>query len=295
MKKKQSTWPDGLSDLFEHVSSIPANDEIELRVAVHDLQSYVSQSLGKHQNIDDAILASCSDIVRQATQNIPLPISEKHLGQHHDKPYIRSVNALIRTLLPRLEEPQQDLCMDGLNLQKCELDHINLNGSSFRMADLSYCKLSRTDLKRVDFRFANLMGAILTHAKLSESLMESCEMDWCDLSYADLYHSQLMQADLGGSILEHADLSYAILSSANLANATLNHANLSHANLFGARLHSAKLHGCDLTGTGITPERLEHAGMKTYADQGTIWGSDNDCCGRNPFDPAYYTEQQNLL
>lgn len=294
-KKKKPAWPNGLSELFEHVTSIPANDELELRVAVHDLQTYATESSDEYQQIDAAILASCSRIVRQASQNLPLGISEKHLDRFHSKPYIRSINALIRTLLPKMEEPQPGLCLDGLQLQKCKLDHIDLKDSSLRITDLSHCRLSRASLQRADLRFANMMSATLSHANLSESLMESCEMEWCDLSHADLHRSQLMKADLGGSILNHADLSSAILSSTNLANATLNHANLSHANLFAARLHAAKLHGCDLTGTGITPERLENAGMETFADRGTIWGSENDCCGRNPLDPAYYTEQQTLL
>lgn len=295
MKKEQSIWPDGLSELFEHVTSIPANDELELRVAVHDLQTFATQSSGEYKHIDAAILASCCKIVQQAAQKLPFSTSEKHLDRFHSKPYIRSINALIRTLLPEMEEPQPGLCMDGLQLQKCNLDHINLNGSSLRMTDLSHCRLSRADLHRTDLRFANMMSATLTHTNLSESLMESCEMDWCDLSHADLHRSQLMKADLGGSILDHADLSHTILSSANLANTTLNHANLSHANLFGARFHFAKLYGCDLTGTGITPERLENAGMEAHADRGTIWGSEDDCCKRNPLDPAYYMEQQNLL
>ena len=295
MKRKRSTWPDGLSELFEHVTSIPANDELELRVAVHDLQTFATESSGEYQNIDAAILTSCSSIIQQAAKNLPLSASEKHLDRFRSKPYIRSINALIRTLLPKMEEPQSGLCLDGLQLQKCKLDHINLNGSSLRMTDLSHCRLSKAGFHRADLRFANLMSATLVHADFSRSLMESCEMDWCDLSHTDLYRSQLMKADLGGSILDHADLSHAILSSANLANATLSHANLSHANLFGARLHSAKLYGCDLTGTGVTPERLENAGMEARADRGTIWGSNRDCCERNPLDPAYYSEQQELL
>ncbi|MES0370843.1 MAG: pentapeptide repeat-containing protein [Mariprofundaceae bacterium] len=294
-RKKQPVWPDGLSELFEHVTSIPANDELELRVAVHDLQTFAVESSGDYQHIDAAILTSCSNIVRQAAQNLSLRTSEKQLNRFHSKPYIRSINALIRTLLPRLSSPQPGLCFDGLQLQKCELDHIDLSGCSLRMADLSHCRLARTRLHRVDLRYANLMSATLTRANLSESLMESCELDWCDLSHADLHRCQLMKADMGGSILSHADLSQAILSDTNLANATLSHANLSHANLFAARLHFAKLHGSDLTGTGITPERLENAGMETHADRGTIWGSDDDCCKRNPLDPAYYMEQQDLL
>ncbi len=295
MKRGQPTWPDGLSALFECVNSIPANDEFELRMAVHDLQSFATQGVSNYQHIDTAILASCSSIIRQAAQDLPLALSEKQLDHYRSKPYIRSINALIRTLLPGMEEPQPGLCLDGLQLQKCSLAHIGLTSVSLRMADLSYCKLSNADLKCADIRFANLMSATLNRAILSESLMESCEMAWCDLSHADLHRSQLIKAELGGSILDHADLSHAIVSCTNLANTTLNHANLSHANLFGAKLHSAKLYGCDLTGTGITPERLENAGMPFHADRGTIWGDKKDCAGRNPLDPAYYTEQQNLF
>jgi len=295
MKKEQLTWPDGLNELFEHVSSIPANDEFELRVAVHDLQSFVTQKTGEYQHIDSAILAVCCNIVQQAAQNLTLTTSEKNIDRYHSKPYIRSINALICTLLSKMDVPQSKLCLDGLRLQKSNLDHIDLNHSSLRMTNLSHCRLSRANLHHVDFRFSNMMSAILTHANLSESMMEFCEMDWCDLSHADLHGCQLMKADLGGSILDHTDLSYAILSGSNLASTTLSHANLSHANLFAARLHFVKLHGCDLTATGITPERLENANMDFHADQATIWGTEDDCCGRNPLDPSYYAEQQRLL
>jgi len=297
MRSNQSTsWPDGLTELFERLPSIPANEELELRVAVHDLQSYAShEPSDEHRHIDHAILGACSDMLINSTRHHDLPLTSKELESYRSKPYVRSINALVRTLLPQLDEPQAGLCLNGLQLQKCSFDHISLGSSSLCMADISYCKLSRADLSHADLRFANLMSATLAHSDLSGSLMESCDMSWCDFTHADLHRTQLMDSDLGGSILDHADISYAILSGANLANATLNHANLSYANLFGARLHLAKLYGCDLTGTGITPERLENAGMETHSDRGTIWGNETDCAGRNPFDPAYYAKQQSLL
>ncbi len=295
MENEQATWPDELKSLFERVKSIPANDELELRVAVHDLQSFAIQSSNHYEQLDSAILESCSNLVRQASQSLSLSQSPHYLKNFHDKPYIRSINALIRTLLQKLEYPQHGLCLDGLQLQRCKLDHINLNHSSLRMTDLSHCGLSRASLSHVDLRFSNLMSSSMPHCNLSQSLLEYCEMDWCDLSRADLHRTLLVRADLGGSILDHTDLSSSILSGANLANATLTGANLSHANLFGSRLHATKLHGADLTGTGITPERLENVEMAFLSDHGTIWGSEDDCAGRNPLDPLYYSEQQPLL
>ena len=295
MENNKPTWPGELKSLFERVKSIPANDELELRVAVHDLQTFATQPSDNYEQLDVAILESCCNLVRRASQYLPLSQSPHHLKDFHNKPYIRSINALIRALLQKLEYPQHGVCLDGLQLQRCKLDHIDLSHSSMRLTDLSHCGLSHASLSHTDLRFANLMSSSMAHSNLSQSLLEFCEMDWCDLSHADLHRCQLIRADLGGSILDHADLSSAILSSANLANATLTAANLSQANFFGSRLHSTKLHGADLSGTGITPERLENVEMAFQADRGTIWGSIKDCGGRNPLDPFYYSEQQSLL
>ena len=295
MEQTKEIWPDELKSLFERVKSIPANDELELRVAVHDLQHFATQDSDDYEQLNVAILESSCELIQRASQHLTLSQSSKELDHYRNKPYLRSINALIRTLLQQLEYPQHGICLDGLQLQQCKLDHVDLSHSSMRMTDLSYCRLSHASLSHCDFRFANLMSSSMAHCNLTQSLLEFCEMDWCDLSHADLHRSQLIKADLGGSILDHADLSSAILSGANLANATLSHANLSHANLFGSRLHATKLYGTDLTGTGITPDRLENVGFSLQSDRGTIWGSEEDCAGRNPLDPSYYVKQQDLL
>jgi uncharacterized protein YjbI with pentapeptide repeats len=294
-----SSWPDELTELFDRVKSIPANDEIELRIAIHDIHHFATERAEDYQQIDRAMLELCSDLIYRTSQHIQLdespPRLKQTLEQHRNKTYIRSINALIRTLLQQLEHPQQGLCLDTLQLQQCKLDHIDLSYASMRMTDLSHCRLARSNLSQSDLRFANLMSASLARSNLSQALFEACDMAWCDLSHTDLHRSQLMHTDLGGSILEHADLSASILSGANLNNATLTSANLNHANLFAAKLHAAKLYGADLSGTGITPERLENMGMHFYSDKGTIWGDKQDCGGRNPLDPAYYHEQQQLI
>ncbi len=282
--------------LFERLPSIPANDELELRVAVHDLQGYATHQLSdERQHIDQAILNACSEMLTRSSLHLSAPLTEKALNDYRSKPYVRSINSLIRTLLSSVDSPQHGLTLDLMQLQQCRLDHIDLNGCSLRMSDLSNCRLSNAVMKGVDMRFSNAMSTTFSKASLSESLMESSELGWCDFSHADLYRCQLMSADLNGSIFDRADLSKTILSSANLANATLNDANLTNANLFGARLHSAKLLGCDLTGTGITPDRLENVQMAFQADERTVWGSEDDCGGRNPLDPRYYSQQQKLL
>jgi len=300
MSVENPTWPNELKELFERVRSIPANDELELRVAVHDLKHFATGRFDRakvemYEQMDAAILMLCSDLIRRTSGHLPLASLSEAVAAYRDKPYLRSINALIRTLLQQLEHPQQGLCLDLLQLQRCLLDHIDLNHTSLRMADLSHCRLMRADLSHADLRFASLMSASLAHSNLSNALMESCDMAWCDLSHADLHRSQLMKADLGGSILEHADLSLSILSGANMNNATLTSANLSHANLFAVKLHATKLYGADMTGTGITPERLENVDMHCCSDRGTIWGDEKDCGGRNPLDPAYYSEQQQLI
>jgi len=289
-------WPKGLAELFERLPSIPANEELELRVAVHDLQTYATHDLSDgHQNIDQAILAACSGILEKSFRLLSPPLSQKQLNTYRSKPYVRSANALIRTLLTTVDTPQPNLILDGMQLQKCSLDHIHLNGSSMRMSDISNCRFSHAELKGIDMRFSNGMSSTFSRSDLSESLMELCELGWCDFSHANLYRSQLMGSDLNGSIFDQADLRATILSGANLSTTTLNDADLTNSNLFGVRLHEAKLQGANLTGTGITPGRLTNVAMHVISDSETIWGSEDECSGRNPLDPCYYSQQQDFL
>lgn len=116
--------------------------------------------------------------------------------------------------------------LSGVELAKCRLGAVDLNG-----ADLSGARLRDTSLSGANLLQANLTGA------------------------------DLILADLSGAKPIDANLSGAVLLSANLAGANLTRANLSGANLSGANLKGANLSGANLSGTNFTEADLTDANV----------------------------------
>jgi uncharacterized protein YjbI with pentapeptide repeats len=276
-----------LDTITQHIRNIPANDEVELRLAVHDLQQYSQES---SQHADDApidhehLLSACTEILNKNQQNL----NEISLQSYRHKPYIRSLNALLQRLLPQTLEPQPNLCLDGLQLDHCSIAHIELPFSSFRFIDLSSSNLSHADLQNSDMYHINAVGCNFSHSNLSYCTLSSSDMSWADFSYTRLYHITAVDMEMSNSILSHANLSHAILSGSHFKGASLNHTDLSFSNLFGVQLHHCKLEATDLRGTGITEQRLHQAGMEVFQTAYTLWGSHDDCGGRNPLATEYY-------
>jgi len=268
-----------LKQLLEHIKHIPADDELELRVAVHDLKHYTEQSAATLKNDQgyEAILRVCADIIHQS-------------GMQYGKqaPYIQNLHALLYDVLPKLIEPQSKLDLHGLKLHGCQLAHIEISQSTLQYIDISSSNLSHANLHHSDLSYSNAMSADLHHSNLYACSLSDSDLSWADLSHADLHLSQLIDAQLSEAILNHADASYAVFSGSDLSSAKLDCADLSFSNLFAVNLQHCRLHGTDLRGTGITEQRLHDVGMDVHSDSKTLWGDENDCDGRNPLHKSYY-------
>ena len=277
-----------LDAITQHIVNIPANDELELRVAVHDLQNCTtsfSKQIESTPEYHELLLSACAEILTKNQEKL----TAETLQSYRHKPYIRSLNALLQDILPQTSEPQPGLCLDGLELQQCSIAHIGLPFSSLRFIDLSQSNVSHADLQNSDIYHANAVGCNFSHSNLSYCTLSKSDLSWADFSYARLYHITAVDMDMSNSILMHANLSHAILSGTHFHSATLNHTDLSSSNLFGADFHHCKLEATDLRGTGITPKRLQDAGMEVFQTSHTLWGSDEDCGGRNPLAKEYYS------
>lgn len=268
-----------LDQLLEHIKHIPANDELELRVAVHDLQHYTQHTSDKlkQDQSHHAILATCAQIIQQ---------SEK-LGCK--KPfYIRSLYAFLYDLLPEVIEPQSQLDLHALQLHGCQLAHIEISNSKLQYIDVSSSDLSHANLHHSDLSHSNMMSANLAHSDLYACCLNQSDLSWADLSHADLHQTQAINAHMSGAILHRADASHALLSGCDLSSAELSYADFSFSNLFAVDLHHSKLNGTDLRGTGITEKRLSDVHMHVHSNDNTLWGDDDDCGGRNPLHAKYY-------
>ncbi|PCI44418.1 MAG: hypothetical protein COB41_04370 [Proteobacteria bacterium] len=268
-----------LDRLLKHIRDIPANDELELRVAVHDLQQYTQQAVEtlKKDQAHHAILATCAQMIRQSDM--------QHCKQSS---YIRSLHAFLYNLLPEVIEPQSELDLHGLSLHGCQLSHIEISNSKLQYIDVSSCNLSHANLHHSDLSHSNMMSANLGHSDLYACCLNHSDLSWADLSHADLHRTQAINAHMSGAILNHADVSHALFSGSDLSSTDLSHADISFSNLFAVRLQRSKLHGTDLRGTGITEKRLHDARMDIQSNDSTLWGDESDCGGRNPLHAKYY-------
>ena len=274
-----SQYSPELEQLLEHIEHIPANDELELRVAVHDLQQYAQQSVDilKKDQAHHAILSTCAHMIRQSD-----------MQSYKQSSYLRSLHAFLYELLPEVIEPQSKLDLHGLKLHGCQLSHIEISHSKLQYIDVSSCDLSHANLHHSDLSHSNMMSANLSHSDLYACCLNDSDLSWADLSHADLQRTQAINGHMSGAILNHADASYTFFSGCDLSSADLSHTDISFSNMFAVRLQRCKLYGTDLRGTGITQKRLNDAGMDVQSNDSTLWGNVTDCGGRNPLHAKYY-------
>ncbi|MDQ6956990.1 MAG: pentapeptide repeat-containing protein, partial [Mariprofundaceae bacterium] len=268
-----------LEQLLEHIKHIPANDELELRVAVHDLQQYTQQSAVtlKKEHGYHVILETCAQMIQK---------SDMQAGKQ--TAYMRSLHAFLYNLLPEILEPQSQLDLHALQLHGCQLAHIEISNSKLQYMDVSSSDLSHANLHHSDLSHSNMMSANLAHSDLYACCLNHSDLSWADLSYADVHRIQAINAHMSGAILSHTNASYALFSGSDLSSTELSHSDFSFSNLFAVNLHRSKLHGTDLRGTGITAQRLSDADMDVQSNDSTLWGDESDCGGRNPLHAKYY-------
>jgi len=268
-----------LRQLLEHIKHIPANDELELRIAVHDLQQYTQQSAAilKKDQSHHVILATCAQIIGQSD-----------FQECKQPSYIRSLHAFLYDFLPEVIEPQSELNLQGLRLHACQLAHIEISNSELQYIDISSSDLSHANLHHSNLSHSNIMSANLAHSDLYACCLNHSDLSWADLSHADLHQAQAINAHMSGSIFHRADASHTLFSGCDLSSSELSYADFSFSNLFAVDFHRSKLHGTDLRGTGITEKRLLDARMHVQSNDNTLWGDEYDCGGRNPLHAQYY-------
>ncbi len=144
---------------------------------------------------------------------------------------------------------------------------IDLSGSDFMLANLSYADLSHTDLGQTNLSHADLSHADLGHTNLSYAnlIYANCTLTiLCatHLDSADLSEATLDQANLVGAILDHAILHSARLNSADLSYAKLRNAKLDYADLEASNLYKANLCNADLYGANLMYASLHKANLR---------------------------------
>jgi uncharacterized protein YjbI with pentapeptide repeats len=154
------------------------------------------------------------------------------------------------------------------------------NGTSFRKANLTGVKFSRTIIKEVDFREAILIHTCFKEAKELHQARQEQQI-YSALSNHKLRYllvtaignneqypdADLHQVNLDGAFLNKANLAGcnlkgATLVKAQLKNAILEGADLTNANLEGADLTNANLKGADLTDANLKGANLMKANLK---------------------------------
>ena len=110
-------------------------------------------------------------------------------------------------------KPEQDAFQDakGLNLQRRDLRHANLDGASLRNASLQAAYLEGASLQRTELNGAHLECAYLEDADLSQAHLEGAYLEGADLLKAKLEGAYLEGAALLAEQIEGATLTGAYL------------------------------------------------------------------------------------
>jgi len=167
--------------------------------------------------------------------------------------------------------------LEGVNLDKADLQGTNLSGANLSKANLSEANLdnviwkgadlNNADLSKATFNNANLSGAILMGVKSEGAVFNDANLSNINFGVAKLKNASLSRANLNGAELGSADLSKAILGHANLSKAKLFKSNLSgailsRANLSGARLFYTNLQDTSLGGAILQGASLVNANLR---------------------------------
>ncbi|MGF1524980.1 MAG: pentapeptide repeat-containing protein [Leptolyngbyaceae cyanobacterium] len=165
------------------------------------------------------------------------------------------VNLSFKTLLERYELGErkfQDVIVHSADGFECNLQGVDLDGSTFVDAYLPYSNLSQASLRRMTLKAGNLGDAKLFSTILIDGDLAGTNLSRVDLRYAVLTGANLQSVDLTGADLRGADLTGADLTGATLSRANLTQTNLkrvclSSANLFRATGVELKAAICDRT------------------------------------------------
>jgi len=170
---------------------------------------------------------------------------------------------LIKKLMstpPEWELRCQGVNLEGTNLSKLDLRHVNfkyavLRRANLTCANLSYCNFERADLSMAKLDGANLLGVKMLCANLEKASMHGCNFEDPAGTRANMEGANMKQVDLDGSHM----------AGVNLRVATLKNANLQNCDLRCAVLAGADLENCDLSGCDLQEANLRGANLKGAA------------------------------
>ena len=136
-------------------------------------------------------------------------------------------------------------------LNKADLQGINLKEVNFRGATLVWANLTNCKFNRAKLRGANLIKSDLSGAYFYKADLTEANLSYADLTEANLYRANLKLANIYRANLNKANLNKANLSEANLNNAILTKANLTRGNLYKASLVSTNFEGADISNSRV--------------------------------------------
>ena len=109
------------------------------------------------------------------------------------------------------------------------LENVDLQGASFRGADLSEARISNSDLSGADFSKVNLSKAVIFYSSFIKSNLNKANFTGAKLHGSDLTDAKLTNAKFVRANLTHSDFSNAILTNADFTDANLSDARLETA------------------------------------------------------------------
>jgi len=170
---------------------------------------------------------------------------------------------LIKKLMstpPEWELRCQGVNLEGTNLSKLDLRHVNFKYAILRRANLSCANLSHCNFERADLSMAKLDGANLLGVKMLCANLEKASMHGCNFE-----DPAGTRANMEGANMKQVDLDGSHMAGVNLRVATLKNANLQNCDLRGAVLAGADLENCDLSGCDLQEANLRGANLKGAA------------------------------
>lgn len=113
--------------------------------------------------------------------------------------------------------------------------------------------LEKSNLDRINLAYAKLPGARLYFTKLQDANLTGADLTGAELGSADLSSANLTDADLTGSRMNAANALAANLTNANLTDTSLRYARLGNTTLTGADFTRADIQGALLDDTVLIP------------------------------------------
>lgn len=94
----------------------------------------------------------------------------------------------------------------GESLSDIDIRGIDLSGTNFDNADLTYAKLAECNLSRATFRNANLTNASLWHAECKDAIFDGANLEEADLDYSNLDGCSFRNAKIRKAIFPFSKL-----------------------------------------------------------------------------------------